>query len=32
MLDLEVELDPGEGLIWEIEPTPEDYQAEILRF
>ncbi len=32
MLDLEVELDPGEGLIWEIEPTPEDYQAEILHF
>ncbi len=32
VLDLEVELEPGEGLIWEIEPTPEDYQAEILSF
>ncbi len=32
MLYLEVELESGEGLIWEIEPTPEDYQAEVLRF
>ncbi|MEM9276516.1 MAG: DUF1822 family protein [Cyanobacteria bacterium P01_F01_bin.143] len=32
MLGLEVALDPGESLIWEIEPTPDDYQAEILKF
>ena len=31
-LYLEVELDEGEGLIWEIEPTPEDYQARVLYF
>ena len=31
-LYLEVALDHGEGLIWEIEPTPDDYQAEILKF
>ncbi|MDJ0536535.1 MAG: DUF1822 family protein [Xenococcaceae cyanobacterium MO_207.B15] len=32
MLYIEVELEAGEGLIWEIEPNPEDYQAEVLRF
>ena len=32
MLYLEVALDKGEGLIWEIEPTPDDYQAEVLKF
>ncbi|MDJ0577531.1 MAG: DUF1822 family protein [Xenococcaceae cyanobacterium MO_234.B1] len=32
MLYLEVALETGEGLIWEIDPTPEDYQAEVLRF
>ncbi|MDZ7954125.1 DUF1822 family protein [Nostoc sp. DedQUE09] len=32
MLYLEVILEPGEGLVWEIEPTPEDYDREILRF
>ena len=32
MLYLEVELESGEGLIWEVDPTPEDYQAEVLRF
>ena len=32
MLYLEVALDNGEGLIWEIEPTPDDYQAEVLKF
>lgn len=32
MLYLEVELETGEGLIWEVEPTPDDYQAELLRF
>ncbi|VEP17855.1 conserved hypothetical protein [Hyella patelloides LEGE 07179] len=31
-LYLEVALDAGEGLIWEIEPTPEDYQAQVLYF
>jgi hypothetical protein len=31
-LYLEVALDAGEGLIWEIEPTPDDYQAEVLYF
>jgi hypothetical protein len=24
--------EPGEGVVWEIEPTPENYQREILRF
>ncbi|MGV0103447.1 DUF1822 domain-containing protein [Nostoc sp. DSM 114160] len=32
MLYLEVILELGEGLVWEIEPTPEDYDREILRF
>ncbi|MGF2035081.1 MAG: DUF1822 family protein [Nostoc sp. CmiVER01] len=32
MLYLEVILELGEGLAWEIEPTPEDYDREILRF
>ncbi|MEH1832650.1 MAG: DUF1822 family protein [Nostoc sp.] len=32
MLYLEVILELGEGLIWEIEPAPEDYDREILRF
>ena len=32
MLYLEVALDKGEGLIWEIEPTPDDYHAEVLKF
>jgi hypothetical protein len=31
-LYLEVALDEGEGLIWEIEPTPDDYQAQVLYF
>lgn len=31
-LYLEVALDEGEGLIWEIEPTPDNYQAEVLYF
>jgi hypothetical protein len=31
-LYLVVALEPGEGLVWEIEPTPEDYEREILRF
>lgn len=32
MIGLEVALDKGESLIWEIEPTPDDYRAEILQF
>ncbi|MCC5610707.1 DUF1822 family protein [Nostoc sp. CHAB 5834] len=32
MLYLEVILEPGEGLVWEIEPAPEEYDREILRF
>lgn len=31
-LYLKVALAPGEGLVWEIEPTPENYNIEILRF
>lgn len=31
-LYIEVALEPGEGLVWEIEPTPENYDREILRF
>lgn len=29
---IEVELDPGESLVWQIEPTPDNYQQEILQF
>lgn len=32
MLYLEVILEPGEGLVWETEPAPEDYNREVLRF
>ena len=32
MLYLEVILEPGEGLVWETEPTSEDYEREILQF
>jgi len=31
-LFVEVMLEPGEGIIWEIEPIPENYDREILRF
>ena len=31
-LGLNVALDPGESLIWEVEPTPDDYHGEILQF
>lgn len=31
-LYIEVALEPGEALVWEIEPTPETYDREILRF
>ena len=31
-LYLEVGLDAGEGLVWQIEPTPDNYQMEVLYF
>jgi Protein of unknown function (DUF1822) len=31
-LYIDVILEPGEGLVWEVEPTPEEYDREILRF
>lgn len=31
-LDIGVVLKPGEGLVWEIEPIPENYDQEILHF
>ncbi len=31
-LFVEVALEPGEGLVWEVEPMPENYEREILRF
>lgn len=31
-LYVEVALEAGEGLVWEIEPMPENYDREILRF
>lgn len=31
-LYIEVQLKAGEGLVWEIEPTPDNYDREILRF
>ncbi|MFE1747428.1 DUF1822 family protein [Coleofasciculus sp. H7-2] len=31
-LYVDVILAPGEGLVWEIEPVPENYEREILRF
>ena len=32
LLFVELNLDPGESLVWQIEPTPNDYQQEILQF
>jgi Protein of unknown function (DUF1822) len=32
LLYVEVMLESGEGIVWEVEPTPEDYEHEILRF
>ncbi|MBR8835095.1 MAG: DUF1822 family protein [Stigonema ocellatum SAG 48.90 = DSM 106950] len=32
LLYVEVMLEPGEGLVWEIEPAPEDWEREILQF
>lgn len=31
-LAIEVDLEPGESLVWQIEPTPDNYQQEILQF
>ncbi len=31
-LCLELDLDPGESLVWQIEPTPDNYQPEVLQF
>jgi hypothetical protein len=31
-LYLEVRLSPGDGLVWEIEPRPDSFDREILRF
>ena len=31
-LFVDVVLEPGEGLVWEVEPMPENYDREILRF
>ncbi|MDF5720160.1 MAG: DUF1822 family protein [Rhizonema sp. PD37] len=32
LLFVDVALQPGEGIVWEIEPLPENYDREILRF
>jgi hypothetical protein len=32
LLFVEVVLEPGEGLVWEIEPKPDNHEREILRF
>ncbi len=29
---IDVQLAPGEGIVWQVEPEPEGYSAEILRF
>ena len=29
---LEVDLEPGESLVWQVEPTPSNYRQEILQF
>lgn len=31
-LVLEVDLDEGESLVWQVEPTPDNYQPEVLQF
>ena len=31
-LYIQVALEPGEGLVWEIDPLPENYNQELLRF
>jgi hypothetical protein len=32
LLHVDVLLEPGEGLVWEVEPIPDGYDREILRF
>ena len=31
-LFIEVDLEPGESLVWQVEPTPDNYQQETLQF
>ena len=31
-LFIELDLEPGESLLWQIEPTPDNYQQEVLQF
>lgn len=31
-LFIDVDLEPGESLIWQVEPTPDNYQLELLQF
>jgi Protein of unknown function (DUF1822) len=31
-LYIDVVLEPGEGIVWEVEPTPDEYDREIIRF
>lgn len=31
-LAIEVDLEPGESLVWQVEPTPDNYQQEVLQF
>ncbi|MEO0852181.1 MAG: DUF1822 family protein, partial [Cyanobacteria bacterium J06648_11] len=31
-LFVDVAIAPSEGIVWELDPTPEDYDREILRF
>ena len=31
-LAIEVDLEPGESLVWQVEPTPNGYQQEVLQF
>ena len=31
-LAIDVNLEPGESLVWQIEPTPDNYQPEVLQF
>ena len=31
-LFIDVDLEPGESLVWQVEPTPDNYQLELLQF
>ena len=31
-LTIDLDLDPGESLVWQVEPTPDGYQQEVLQF